>query len=102
MPNVYVADTKKWSDFFVNTATTPAVLTNSYNQRGGNLGNWIQSASRIVPVDAHYVTRERRGTPEITLVSSAQRDVQLAQSELRRQKKRKRVKRENVTIISVS
>ena len=49
MPNVYIADTKKWSDFFVNTATTPAVLTNSYNQRGGNLGNWIQSASRIVP-----------------------------------------------------
>lgn len=93
MPNVYVADTKKWSDFFVNTATTPAVLTNSYSQRGGNLGNGTQSASRIVPVDARYVTRERRGTPEITLVSSAQRDVQQAQSELRRKKKRKKSKK---------
>ena len=99
---MYVADNKKWSDFFVNTATTPAVLTNSYSQRGGNLGNGTQSASRIVPVDARYVTRERRGTPDITLVSSAQRDVQLARSELRRQKKRKRVNRENVTIISIS
>ena len=84
---MYVADNKKWSDFFVNTATTPAVLTNSYSQRGGN---GTQSASRIVPVDARYVTRERRGTPEITLLSSAQRDVQQTQSELRRKKKKKK------------
>ena len=87
---MYIADTKKWSDFFVNTATTPAVLTNSYSQRGGNLGNGTQSASRIVPVDARYVTRERRGIPEITILSSAQRDVQQTQSELRRKKKKKK------------
>lgn len=43
---------------------------------GGNLENETASTSSIVPVDIHYASREKRTlfqTPEITLISSAQR-----------------------------
>jgi hypothetical protein len=81
----YVADTKKWTDFFMKTANKSMIT----QQRGGNLGNGTINTSKIVPVDSGYLTYERRksSTPEITMVSSAQRDLQQAKSELRREKK---------------
>lgn len=98
----YVADTKKWTDFFMNTATRPLV-TNSLHQRGGNLGNGTINNSKIVAVDSGYLSPDKKlaQTPGITIVSSAQRDLQQAKSELRREhqrvdkKKRKSRKRKH-------
>lgn len=65
------------TDFFANPFKHPSNAS-SYRQRGGggNLGNETASTSSIVPVDIHYASREKRTlfqTPEITLISSAQR-----------------------------
>lgn len=73
--NVYVADTKKRTDFFANAIKHPSNAS-SYRQRRGNLGNGTASTFSIVPVDIHYASREKRTssqTPEITIISSAQR-----------------------------
>ena len=88
LSKAYVADTKKLTDFFMKTANK-SMITSSLQQRGGNLGNGTINTSKIVPVDSGYLTYERRksSTPEITMVSSAQRDLQQAKSELRREKK---------------
>lgn len=64
------------TDFFANPFKHPSNAS-SYRQRGGgNLENETASTSSIVPVDIHYASREKRTlfqTPEITLISSAQR-----------------------------
>jgi hypothetical protein len=98
----YVADTKKWTDFFMKTANK-SMLSSSLLQKGGNLGNGTINNSKIVAVDSGYLTHERKNssTPEITMVSSTQRDLQQAKSELRREhrdsvkKKRKNRKRKH-------
>lgn len=64
------------TDFFANPFKHLSNAS-SYRQRGGgNLENETACTSSIVPVDIHYASREKRTlfqTPEITLISSAQR-----------------------------
>ena len=87
----YVADTQKWTDFFMNTATRP-LLTNSLHQRGGNLGNGTINNSKIVAVGSPDKKFTQKA-PGITIISSAQRDLQQAKSELRRERRIKRGER---------
>lgn len=93
----YVADTKKWTDFFVNTASK-SLVTNALHQKGGTLGNGTINNSKIVPIDSGYSSLDKRSSqiPGITIVSSAQRDLQQAKSKLRRErtlKKKKKAKK---------
>lgn len=90
----YVADTQKWTDFFMNTATRP-LLTDSLHQRGGNLGNGTINNSNIVAVGSPDKKFTQKA-PGITIISSAQRDLQQAKSELRREradKKRRKTRK---------
>lgn len=100
---VNVADIKNWTDFFVHSANNPMLYT-SLRQRGGNLGNGTINSTHIVPINLDYFAKEKRSSaraPEITLVSSAERDLQQAKSELRRvRKKRRIVKKRKHSIIS--
>lgn len=91
---IYVADTKKWADFSMRSATAP-ILHNSLRQSGGNLGNASIKTTTIVPIDSGHISRggeKQHSSPEITIVSPTQRDLQQAKSELRRVKAKKRKK----------
>lgn len=83
----YVADTKKWTDFFMNTASK-SLVTNALHQKGGTLGNGTINNSKIVPIDTGYSSLDKRSSqvPGVTIVSLAQRDLQQAKSELRRER----------------
>lgn len=71
----------------MNTASK-SLVTNALHQKGGTFGNGTINNSKIVPIDTGYSSLDKRSSqvPGITIVSLAQRDLQRAKSELRRER----------------
>lgn len=71
----------------MNTASK-SLVTNALHQKGGTLGNGTINYSKIVPIDTGYSSLDKRSSqvPGTTIVSLAQRDLQQAKSELRRER----------------
>lgn len=97
--------------FFCKSVQAPVqrFLLSTKGGGGGNLGNETASTSSIVPVDIHYASREKRTlfqTPEITLISSAERlaasAVKIKTKRKRKNKNKKKTREENAVITLIS